>query len=256
MTFWSIEHQFLQNSATSTRVSSLAPSKSKSSVFKTPDWRKRRTPVNGFNNSCQYMAKRQKLEDSNIDYSNIMNYHTGLKEFIINSGVGNFSSTVCKFNHKPSIYNFSKPVIVEEEEERIEEDSLWIKVKKSTVYRCLMYGVQSLKAASFLVLSNIIYYAWPVWSPSLDISNVYKNDKIVQAILNKENLSMGEIVGHSSKHINVNDLIEKYSTHVNFYLDKIKAENSENFEWTTLTTKLIILWLASLAWMVLFMKCK
>ena len=119
-----------------------------------------------------------------------------------------------------------------------------------------MYGVQSLKAASFLVLSNVLYYTWYTCSSTPDISEVYKNDRIIQAILNKENLSMGQMVSSANKYLNVTNLIEKYSMYVNLYLQKLQSEHQDNFEWTTWTTRLIVLWLASLAWMVLFMKCK
>ena len=132
ITFLKTQHQ-VWNSNSSTRVNSLVPSKAKSSLFKTPEPVKRRAPINGFTNACQFAPKMQKLEDEDSEQISFINSWDNKRENTKGLSLNLNSKANRKYNKNPSFFNYISNQIIEEEEEEKEEwiveENLWNKVK-------------------------------------------------------------------------------------------------------------------------------
>lgn len=88
------------------------------------------------------------------------------------------------------------------------------------------------------------------------MSSTYKSDAIVQAIINRQPVSMSQIPVIAGEYIDVKELMNKYSNYVNMYVDKLKSQNTSEPSCTAWTAKLVVVCLAALAYFVFVIKAK
>lgn len=142
-------------------------------------------------------------------------------------------------------------------------------ISKSRIYQWLMYGMSAVKSVAPGIMLSMLYDGFQRWAfPS--VPRPLSQDPVLQKIMNTGNMTLSNLtsltqgtvnfspigIGAGALSASIPNLMLKYSSYVNVYIDKLRSEATSEVTWAATTTKLVLLCIGSLAYFLYIMKTK
>ncbi|CAI2362272.1 unnamed protein product [Moneuplotes crassus] len=136
-------------------------------------------------------------------------------------------------------------------------------IAKSKIYKWLMYGMKAVKTLAPGIMISMAYDTIQQCSMACKNPAISpEKNSVLKAILGNRNIGIKDFsnfttgVGTSALSASIPNLMMKYSTYINLYIDKLKSQSVSEVACASATTKLVFLCIGSLAYFLYIMKTK